>query len=168
MDNSQEEFSKIYDKLIDKIYRFIFIKVNSQEIAEDLCSDTFLRCWQVYKRDKNNIENISAFIYQTARNLVTDYYRQKGRTQIISIDDCPIVDTKASLEELTDKNINLDRIKAVLATLDNQDYQDVLIWHYVEDLSVPEISKIMNKPPGTVRVILHRALNQVRQRLKNV
>jgi RNA polymerase sigma-70 factor (ECF subfamily) len=166
MNNLQEEFGKIYDKLINKIYRFIFIKVNSQEIAEDLCSDVFLRCWQVYKQDHQKIDNIQAFIYQIARNLVTDYYRQKGRTEIISIEDCPIVDTKDSVEKLIDKDITLNKIKAVLANLDNQEYQDVLIWHYVDDLTIPEIAKLSGKTEENVRVILHRGLKAVKDKIK--
>ena len=43
MPDSRKKFSKIYDQYINKIYRFILLKVSSQEIAEDLTSETFLR-----------------------------------------------------------------------------------------------------------------------------
>ncbi len=85
MDKLKKTFSAIYDKYINKIYRFVFIKVNSQEIAEDLTSETFLRGWEAYKKASNphrqKIDNPSAFLYQIARNLVIDQYREKGRFQ---------------------------------------------------------------------------------------
>ena len=46
MKKAKEEFSQIYDDYIDKIYRFIYLKVSSQDIAQDLCSETFLKGWQ--------------------------------------------------------------------------------------------------------------------------
>ena len=49
MKNLRKIFSKIYDRYIDKIYRFIFFKVNSQEIAQDLTSETFLKTWESFK-----------------------------------------------------------------------------------------------------------------------
>jgi len=73
MANYRREFSKIYDQCIDKIYRFIFLKVNSKEIAQDLCSETFLKGWETYKKN-TKIENPSAFLYRIASILVIDYF----------------------------------------------------------------------------------------------
>ena len=103
MANKRKEFGKIYDKHIDKIYRFIFLKVSSQEIAQDLCSETFLKGWEAYKNQKSNlknqkeIENVSAFLYRIARNLVTDHYRQKSRNQTVSTEFVSITDPQPDL-----------------------------------------------------------------------
>src|SRR4030042_3523102 len=99
MSNKRKEFSKIYDQYIKKIYRFIFVKVESQEATQDLCSETFLKCWEYYKDNSDRIENISAFIYRVARNLVTDHYRAKGRTQTVSPEFVAIADPGAGIEE---------------------------------------------------------------------
>lgn len=164
MSNLGKIFSKIYDKYVAKIYRFIFLKVNSQEIAEDLCSETFLRCWEKFKEDQNKIENPQAFLYQIARNLVIDHYREKGRTQTVSVDCVPIIDPRVDLEEETRANSDLDTIKAVLANL-KEEYQGVVIWHYVDDFSIGEIAKMLNKSEGAVRVTLHRALKALKKEL---
>ena len=165
MSNPREIFSQIYDQYIEKIYRFIFLKVNSREIAEDLCSETFLRGWNVFKEDKNKVENPQAFLYQIARNLVVDHYREKGRTQFVSTDNVPITDPRVNLEEESLWRSDLHTIKVGLINL-KQEYQEVVIWHYIEDLSIPEIAKMINKEEGTVRVILHRALKSLKEELK--
>ena len=165
MDKKQEIFSQIYDKYIDKIYRFIFLKVNSQEKAQDLCSETFLRGWRVFKENKNKIENPQAFLYRIARNLVIDHYREKGRTQIIPADNVPIIDPRADLEEKSSLDSDMNRVKLVLADI-KDDYQEVIIWHYIEDLSIPEIAGILDKSEGAVRVTLHRALGAIREKIK--
>ena len=160
MANHRKEFSKIYDKCIDKIYRFIFLKVNSQEIAQDLCSETFLRGWEAY-RNNPKIENPSAFLYRIARNLVIDYYRQKGRNQFVSPDAVAIVDPDPGAEEKAVLTSDIDNIKTALVSL-KEEYQDMIIWHYLDDLSVSEIAKMSEKSEGTVRVQLHRALKALR------
>ena len=167
MANLRKIFSKIYDQYVEKIYRFIFLKVSSQEIAEDLCSETFLRGWETFREDQNKIENPQAFLYQVARNLVIDHYREKGRTQIVSADYVPIIDPKADIEEKTFLNSDLAKIKAVLANLKG-DYQEVIIWHYIDDVPIIEIAKILNKSEGTVRVLLHRALKALKKEIGEV
>jgi RNA polymerase sigma-70 factor (ECF subfamily) len=162
MSSSKKDFEKIYDTYVERIYRFVFIKVNSTEIAEDLTSETFLRTWQKYKNKDNKIENIQAFLYQTARNLVIDYYRDKGRAQLISLDYVPLSDNN-NVEEIVQKKSDLAKIKSALSKL-NDDYQNIIIWHYIDDLSIEEISKMLNKSQGAVRVTLHRAIKS----LKNI
>ena len=166
MKKIKEIFSQIYDQYVNKIYRFIFLKVNSQEIAEDLCSETFLKGWQCYK-EKQDIENPQAFLYQIARNLVVDYYRAKGRTQTVSVDCLPITDPRIDLEAETMNNSDLDRIKSVLVNI-KDDYQEAIIWHYIDDLSISEIAKMLNKSEGAVRVTLHRALKSLKKELTDI
>lgn len=167
MNNPRKVFSQIYDDCIDKIYRFIFFKVNSQEIAQDLCSETFLRGWQSFKNNKKKIENPQAFLYQIARNLVVDHYRDKGRTQTVSADCVPIIDPGEDLEEQALLRSDLDTIKSALTGLKDE-YQEVVIWHYIDDLSIPEISKMLNKSEGAVRVTLHRALKSLKNKVEKI
>jgi len=163
MANPRKKFSKIYDQYIEKIYRFIFLKVNSQEIAQDLCSETFLRGWESFKQNK--IENPQAFLYRIARNLVTDFYREKGKARIISAEYTQIIDPRQDLEEKTLLNSDLDTVKTALTNLKDE-YQTVIIWHYLDDLPLPEIAKILDKSEKTTRVMLHRALKSLKNELK--
>ena len=163
MPNKRKEFEKIYNQCIKKIYRFIFLKVNSEEIAQDLSSETFLRGWESYKNNPN-IENPSAFLYQIARNLTTDYYREKGRTQFVSPEIAPIADPNPGIEEKAIFDSDLEEIKRGLVKIKDE-YQDVIIYRYLDELSMPEIAKIMDKSEGTVRVLLHRALKSLRNEI---
>jgi RNA polymerase sigma-70 factor, ECF subfamily len=165
MANYNEEFSQIYDQCIDKIYRFIFVKVNSKEIAQDLCSETFLKGLEAYKKN-SKIDNPSAFLYRIARNSVIDYYRQKDKNQFISPEFVSIADPNPGIEEKAALNSDLEQVKTVLADL-KEDYQNVIIWRYLDELTVPEISEIMNKSEDAVRVTLHRALRSLKGRMED-
>ena len=162
MNKTREIFSQIYDQYVNKIYRFLFFKVNSQEIAEDLCSETFLKGWEKFRENSQEIENPPAFLYQIARNLVVDYYRERGRTQTVSADCLPIADPRIDLEVETMNNSDLNKVRSALVNI-KDDYQEAIIWHYIDDLSISEIAKMKNKSEGAVRVMLHRALKSLRK-----
>ncbi len=160
-------FSQIYDNCIDKIYRFIFFKVNSQEIAEDLCSETFMKGWQVFKKNSKEIENPQAFLFQIARNLVIDYYREKDRTRTVPTDSVAVTDPDEDLQERSFVNSEIEMLKTAISDM-KQDYQEVIIWHYIDDYSIPEISQMLDKKEGTVRVMLHRALKSLKNRVNKI
>jgi len=125
MNNSEKKFSKIYDQYIAKIYRFVFLKVSSQEVAEDISSRVFMKGWEVFRQDVDKIENPKAFLYQVARNMVIDYYREKGRTKTVSVDNMPnmMVDPRTSPQDRAIMNADIDKIKVALAGL-SDDYQN--------------------------------------------
>ncbi len=166
MKKLKEKFSKIYDKYIEKIYRFVFFKVNSPEVAEDLTSETFLRGWEAFQAKSEKIENPSAFLYQIARNLITNHYREKNKVQIVSAEIQPIVDPRQDLENQAIAGSDLERIKKAMVDL-KDDYQNVIIWHYLDDLSIKEIARMLDKTEPATRVLLHRALHTLRNKLNS-
>lgn len=162
-DKSKKKFfSKFYDKHIDKIYRFIFLKVNSKEVSEDLTSEAFLRFWQQLN-SPIEIRNPRAFIYQIARNLIIDHYRQKEPRRV-DIEDVDLVDSGKNPYKEAVLGSETKDIIAALSRIP-EDYQDVIIWYYLNDLSVAEIAGIMAKSEGAVRVMIHRALNMLRREM---
>lgn len=169
MKDPKKAFGKIYDRYIDKIYRFIFVKVSSQETAQDLCSEVFLRGWQAFQNQKSKIkntkiENPQAFLYKIANNLVIDYYRKKAKTQIIPDYNIQMVDANIDLENEAVLQSDLDSVKQAISAL-KPDYQNVIIWHYLDELSIKEIAQILDRTEQATRVLLHRALTALRAKV---
>lgn len=163
MADKRKEFSRIYDNYIGKIYRFIFLKVSSEEVAQDLSSETFTKGWEKFKFE--SIDNPSAFLYRIAHNLVIDHYRQKGRTQYVQVDNLPIIDPGQTVEEMVMISSDIDRIKTELADM-KDDYQNVIIWHYLDDLSIREVAKLLDRSEAATRVLLSRALDSLKKNIK--
>ena len=173
--DKKHDFSKIYDEHIAKIYRFVYLKVGTQEIAEDLASEVFMRAWEAYVKStlssdrvpraesRGEIRNISAFLYQIARNVVADYYRKKGRVQVVSIEEIVIASSE-SLEAQASLKLDIENVKKALGKL-SDDHQNLIIWRYIDELSVPEIVEITGKSEGNVRVGIHRALQALREKM---
>lgn len=161
MADQRKTFSKIYNKYIDKIYKFIFLKVNSQDIAEDLTSETFLRGWKAFQDQK--IDNPSAFLYQIARNLIVDHYREKGRVNFVPVENIQ-VPAPFNLEEEALINSDMDRIKVKLANL-REDYREIIVLRYVNELSFSEIAEILDKSEQAARIQLYRAIKSLKNEL---
>lgn len=164
-DNFKEQFSKIYDQYIDSIYRFIFIKVDSSQTAEDICSETFARGWRIFSRKKGRIKNFRAFLYKVAHNLVVDFYRKKNKINVVSVDDSKeLSDPALTVDHKSLVNSDIEDIRKALSTL-NDTYQNVIIWRYLDEMSISEIATLLHRREGTVRVLLSRALKALKSQL---
>jgi len=165
MDKNKKEFGQIYNQYIRKIYRFVYIKVNSPEIAEDLTSEAFLRTWKfINKNNKKEIKHIKGFLYRTARNLVIDFYRSKE--EFVDADKYQnISDPNQDIEKKEIVNSDIQRTLQAMSKL-KEEHQDVLIWYYLDNLSVKEIAKILDKSENAIRVAIHRALKQLKSLLQ--
>ena len=159
------EFEKNYQEYLNSIFRFAYIKTNSQFEAEEITSDVFAKYWQELTKGKD-IKNPRAFLYQCARNTVIDFYRKRGRTDIVSseIVSEPI-DENQNLEGRAQTALNMGQIVNVLSSLKDE-YQTVIVWYYLDELSIPEIARNLHKSEGAVRTTLSRAMEQVRVKIQ--
>lgn len=163
---NSDAFGEIYEIYITKIYRFIYFKVSSKEVAEDIASQVFYKLLTVIKESDTKIENLQAFLYQIARNLVIDHYRQNNRDVDLRDD---IIDSEIESEEkileIVDMNADLEKVREALHGL-KENYRDIIIWYYLEGFQAKEIAIFIGKTPGSVRVLIHRALTQLKNKLE--
>ena len=164
----KRHFVKFYNQNAPRIYRFVYLKVNSPQDSEDLTSDAFFRFWQDLsnkKGEKEKIDNPRALLYKIANNLVIDFYRKKSRTEIsIDPNDALLakIEDKTNLNEGLSLDSDMIEVKKALSQL-KDDYQNIIIWHYLDDFSAKEISQILGKPEGSIRVLIHRALKALKK-----
>jgi RNA polymerase sigma-70 factor (ECF subfamily) len=161
-----EAFGRIYEIYIDKIYRFIFFKVSSKEIAEDLASQVFYKLLMLMRQPETRIENLQAFLYQIARNLVIDYYRQNNKN--VDLED-DLIGADLSSQETILTNIDfkadLEKVRQALEGI-KEEYRDIIIWYYLEGFQAQEIAVFLDKTQGAVRVLICRALSQLKNKLE--
>lgn len=161
-----EAFGKLYDLYVSRIYRFVYFKIPSVEEAQDITSETFLKFWQ-YVKDGQPVEHVGALLYRIARNQVTDFYRSRG-TENVSIDATPEIERLLSDARgliKMDQSLDAGRVLNALRLLKDE-YREVIILRYVDELTHAEISQVLGKPVGNVRVQTHRALETLRALLK--
>ena len=156
-----EAFGVLYDRYIDKIYRFVFYKTFVKEVAEDITSDVFHKALQKinsYEADKGVF---SAWIYRIARNNVIDYYRsQKG--------DVPLEDVfDVGFDERTPESLDaiaaLDKVNVYLETLSSKQ-REIITLRVWEELSYREIAEIVGGTEDGVKMAFSRSIRELREK----
>lgn len=145
----KHKFIKAYRQFREPIYRFVYFKVSSKEIAEDLAAEVFLKAWQFCQ--KNKIKNIRALLYKISRDLITDYYRKQKPVAL------------GEREIIVESKNNIDLEKALSQLTDNE--RDIILFYYFEGFSHQEIAQIMDKTESSVRVLATRARKKIKQEL---
>lgn len=159
-----EAFAELYDLYVEKIYRFVYLKVSHRQLAEDITSDVFLKAWQ-YLTDVEKgkrIKHFSGFIYRVTRNAIIDTYRKKSRQVETSLDIHIDIRAQESHVEVIHRKHDSAQILTLVKKL-KQEYQEVVTLRYVEGMSTKEIAALMDKRPTAVRVMLHRAMKKLQQ-----
>lgn len=157
-------FSRLYDFYLDKIYRFIYFRVSDEHLAKDLTNDTFVRALDYLKQDQV-IDNFQAFLYQTARNLLNDFYRQKDEA-VVSFNELieTNITTEKNLDKITDEKFELEKIQKALNQIP-EPYREIIILRFVEDLPFKEIGKITGQTENYSRTVASRGLKLLREKL---
>ncbi|GEM_PF-158089 len=155
-----------YDEHVEKIYRYVFLKVNLKELAEDITGETFLKAWHHLQEANDVIHDPQAFLYRIARNLVFDYYRKKVRADVTLGDEILKTFTQEDHEiKKVEERSEFEYIKSYLKSL-KEEYQEVLLLRYVEGLGIAEIASVLGKKKGATRVLIHRALNTLKKMIE--
>ena len=157
----EQFFSQIYDEHVDKIYRFVFFKVNNEALAQDITSETFTRLWKEISQDKE-VKNPHGFLFKVARNLTFDYYRTKDHNPI-NVDNLDTV--LDNNQDIVKESVLNDDMRVVLSAMDqlNDDYRVALSMYYIEQEPVSEVAKALGKSSGAARVTIHRAMRQLKK-----
>jgi len=164
--HDKEAFIRVYDENAADINRFVYYKIGHREDANDLTSIIFLKTWShIQNNSLGEGKTLRALLYKIARNAIIDYYREKSLKRAVSLDDennpLDVADEKHDLVGQLDQDTDLELIKKRLPFL-KEEYREVIIMRFVNDLSLEEIADITEKKRGNVRVLLHRALNSLK------
>src|SRR6185369_14593410 len=95
-----QAFGQIYDEFAQRIFRYVKIKIQSRQEAEDVLQEVFIKAYNGLNTLNMNELNFSAWLYRIAGNTINDYFRKKYRTpQISSMDENFDVASSYSLEQ---------------------------------------------------------------------
>lgn len=139
------------DELYEKIYKYCYLKVKDETLAEDLTQDTFLK----YFSQESYVDHGKklAYLYTIARNCCNDAFSRKVE---IEFDDYPI---KA-------ENIELQlTLKQAIQSLNILD-QELLLLRYVNELKLSEIAVITQLSRFTIYRRINHALAHLKRMLR--
>ncbi len=161
---AMEEFSAAYQEYKDAIFRHCYFHTFDRERAKDLLQETFVKTWE-YLAEGNDIDNVRAFLYKVATNLMINAARKKKEQSLEALQDAGF--DPASEDDISHRDwIQEQRVMTMLQVID-EPYRSAVTLRYIEGFSPAEIAEITGESANAVSVRINRALKQLRTHLDN-
>lgn len=161
-------FGRIFDIFADRIFRFAYLRIGDRAEAQDVTSEVFLGAFESIQRYKPRANaKFSTWLFSIARRVVANYYRQRGKKQ----GDIPLEEISGVLPDNSpfelhkaDMQISYEAALNHISELPPE-VRDVLTLKFIEEMDYPEIEQITGKKQNHIRVLVHRGLKQLREKL---
>lgn len=159
-------FEKLYNECYEPILRFISFRVPTQDDAEDLSQQVFIRFYNNLQNWKDQGYSPMAYVFTVARSVVADYWRaNKNRKVENSEDILPLlVDSNRRPDEIAQSNDSTKEIIMAIQRLPDN-YQEVIALRLIQGLTNPEIAKIINKSEVATRKLYSRGIQKLQKEL---
>lgn len=151
INGNQEAFALLYDKHFNKIYRYVYLKVNKRTEAEDLTQDVFLKALGAISSYKWRQVPFSAWLFRIAHNEVIDYYRKQGKKEFVQLDN-NVTETKDDPVSLAEASFEKGELMAALQKL-SPAQREVITLRFASELSIAEVAKTLGKREGTIKAL---------------
>ncbi len=159
-----QAFGQLYDAAVDRVYRFLFFRVNDVQTAEDLTSLVFLKAWENLHRYQPRGPFL-AWLYSIARNTVIDHYRTHKQT--VSLEEAaPMAAPNATPDAVVDLLFEMKTLKAAMRHL-TAGQREVLTLKFIAEYDTAQIARQMRKSEGAIRALQMRALQALARVLQS-
>jgi len=162
---NSEAFGQLYDAYMERIYRFVYFRVEDQQTAEDITSQVFLKAWNNLDRFQFSRTPYLAWLYTIAHNAVIDHYRTRKVTTALDDVQLSQPDHSEAVENDIDLTVEMQSVKSALQTL-TDDQQKVLTLKFIEGMSNNEIARHLGKREGAIRALQMRGLQALAKQLE--
>lgn len=159
-----DAFGLLYKKYFDRIFGFIYRQTDDEDVAGDLCSQTFLNALNNAGKFTFRGVPVSAWFYKIAANEVNRYYRKRKSAKTFSLEESKIRDLYEQANDGWDEDM-IERLLGYLAELPAE-MLEVLNLRFFEDKDFKEIAFILDITESGAKMRTYRALDSLRKNFK--
>lgn len=154
-----EEMSVLFERYHVKLYNFFLKLTRNRDVSQDLTQNLFYRMIK-YKHSYKNDLKVQSWIYQMARNLHFDYCNEEKKTDaLFSKTETYPVDIHENDDGF--KEDDYRRLDEAFEEL-SEEQKEIIVLSRYQGLKYEEISKITSQSVPAIKVIIHRAIKQLR------
>lgn len=160
-------FGELYLLHYRPIVSYLFRRTGEYHAAEDLACETFISAYKGIHRYRSRGLPFRAWLYRIATNTANAWAIRRSRVRIVCIDDASGVSPEALAARQPPRASapGIEDAQAALLTL-SPDHQTVLTLHYLEGLSIEDVSAILSCRLGTVKSRLSRARAELKSAIE--
>jgi RNA polymerase sigma-70 factor (ECF subfamily) len=161
-----EAFGQLYDHYVTAIFRFIYARVGTAQLAEDLTAETFLRALRSLNTFEYRGKDFGAWLTVIARNLTHDHYKARRTRSEFSSGTLPDqADPGRGPEGDILASLSNDELMQAIARLPD-DQRDCVLMRFVQELSIAETAQVLGRSEGAIKQLQLRAVRGLAKMLK--
>jgi RNA polymerase sigma-70 factor, ECF subfamily len=158
-------FEVIYRRYLDRVYSYAFYQLGDHHDAEDVTERVFMAALAALPGFRDQGASFRAWLFGIAHNTIANVHRSRARRRVQPLADdfdraAPGADPALILDRAEDRH----RVLRAVGSL-AEDRRQVILLRFVDGLTTREIGQVLERSPGAVRVLQHRALRDLAERL---
>jgi RNA polymerase sigma-70 factor (family 1) len=167
LDDDAQAFERLYYALFNKLIKFSVYYVHQREVAEEIVSEVFVKCWN-NRKSLSHIDYPESYLFIAVKNQSLKYRKKYSNIHLVELED-----NDFQLVDLSDPSKKLER-KELHHRLDQAiemlPMQARIVFRLIKEngLKYKEVAEILNISPRTVQTQLFRAIDKLRQTLKSL
>ena len=154
-------FGELYIMYVEKIYSYVFSHYRNKTFAEDVTEEIFLKAWKAIKTCRGREDTFVSWLYRIARNHLIDEIRKLKRRPSIDTD---VIEVFLPSDDRSEGYLEQQELMSYIDKLPENQRQVILL-KFIEGLNNEEISQVMGKSQGAIRILQMRALDNLRKEL---
>lgn len=154
-------FGELYEIYFDRIFNFVYRQTDDEELAGDLCSQTFINALNSLSRYEFRGIPFSAWLYRIARNEINKHYRKNKRKNVFSIEEIKVRELIERSDETWDDEL-VQKLVNFMKDLPT-DMLQVLELRFFEDKDFKDIAFILDITESGAKMRTYRALDKLRK-----
>ena len=161
------EFTELYRTHLRDVYSYAYYRVGNHHDAEDLTEQTFLQAYRHFERAMRESDGrpLRPWLIRIAHNLAANLYRDRSRRPESVLEDATIISAPHTTETLVEGREELQEVLGQVANLPD-DRREALIMRFALGMDNREIARALGRSEGATKVLLHRAIRQLEERMK--
>jgi RNA polymerase sigma-70 factor (ECF subfamily) len=163
----RDQFATLYQRYFDRVYAYLRLVLRDSHEAEDVTQQVFVEIFEALPRYERRRQPFRAWLFTIVRNQGVSQLRKSNRLDLTApeklLEQTDGTTTEGNggrvIEWISDEDLMLFVERLPLAQ------RQVLLLRFMLDLNANEIAKILERTPESVRILQHRALRFLEQRL---
>ena len=156
-----ERFGPLYTKYHDQIFRYIYQRMDDQELAFDVTSQVFIKAMKNLHKYEYRGVPFSSWLYRIAKSELYQAFRDRKARKTVNVENMHIFEMIEEFEEDTSSE-NKAKLISCLSKMNENDMQ-MLEMRYFERRSYKEIGEILDITENNAKVRSFRALEKMKK-----
>jgi RNA polymerase sigma-70 factor, ECF subfamily len=156
---------RLYDRHRESIFRYLWIRLDDQQLAEDLTGDVFMRMLDALPRYQLQGLPFRAWLYRIAHNLLVDYFRKMNHQATVPLDAVEEQGAEDDPGRTLEQILLSERLQVALLRLESTQCE-VVVLRFLAGLSLQETALTLGKTEAAIKALQHRGLSGLRRALE--